>query len=153
MSKPPYLLGLLCVLPLIGAFVGLGLLLYGLLRYKDKWLSIIGGAGILWTVLVYSMLFYAGNNFPFFKNGFEEISQSKLSSLVKDVEFHKLLYGQYPDSLQQLTIDDELAPIYDPVQGMKSFGLYNYQKVGDKYFLFQQAPMESLTLKMICSLN
>jgi predicted PurR-regulated permease PerM len=55
-AKPPYLLGLLCLIPLVGAFVGLGLLLLGLLKYKDKWLSIIGAAGILFTVLVYSML-------------------------------------------------------------------------------------------------
>jgi hypothetical protein len=61
-SKPPYLLGLLCLIPLVGAFVGLGLLLYGLLKYKDKWLSIIGAAGILWTILIYSTLFYAGKH-------------------------------------------------------------------------------------------
>jgi hypothetical protein len=43
-SKPPYLLGLVCIIPLVGAFVGFGLLLYGLIHYKDKWLSIIGAA-------------------------------------------------------------------------------------------------------------
>jgi hypothetical protein len=36
-SKLPYLLGFLCLIPLVGAFVGLDLLLYGLIRYKDKW--------------------------------------------------------------------------------------------------------------------
>jgi hypothetical protein len=69
-SKPPYLLGLLCLIPLVGAFVGLGLLLYGLIKYKDKWLSIIGAAGILLTVLVYGSLFYAMKNAPIFKKGF-----------------------------------------------------------------------------------
>ena len=72
-SKPPYLLGLLCIIPLIGAFVGLGLLLYGILKYKDKWLSIIGGAGILWTIVVYSTLSYAGKHNPVFTKGFEDI--------------------------------------------------------------------------------
>lgn len=136
-SKPPYLLGLLCLIPLVGAFVGLGLLLYGLLKYKDKWLSIIGAAGIVWTIIVYSTLFYAGTHMSVFKKGFVDISQMQLNSLVKNIEFYRLQYGQYPDSLQQLRDDDKLAPIDDPVQGLqiKESSYYNYRKVGDKYSL------------------
>jgi hypothetical protein len=137
-NKPPYLLGLLCLIPLVGAFVGLGLLLYGLLKYKDKWLSIIGAAGIVWTITVYSTLFYAGIHASIFKKGFADISQMQLNSLIKNIEFYKLEHGQYPDSLQQLLHDDKLAPINDPVQGLqtKVNTYFNYQKVGDKYLLF-----------------
>ena len=137
-SKPPYLLGLLCLIPLVGAFVGLGLLLYGLLMYKDKWLSIIGAAGILWTIIVYSTLFYAGTHASAFTKGFEDISQMQLNSLVKNVEYYKLTHGQYPDSLKQLLDDDKLAPINDAAQGMNTKGnsYYNYEKIGDKYSLF-----------------
>jgi hypothetical protein len=137
-SKPPYLLGLLCLIPLVGAFIGLGLLLYGLLKYKDKWLSIIGASGIIWTIIVYSTLFYAGTHASVFKKGFEDISQMQLNSLIKNIEFYKLAHGQYPDSLQQLLKDDKLAPIYDAAQGMntKENSYYNYQKTGDKYLLF-----------------
>lgn len=137
-NKPPYLLGLLCLIPLIGAFVGLGLLLYGLLKYKDKWLSIIGAAGILWTIIVYSALFYAGSHASVLKKGFEEISQMQLNSLVKNIEYYKLTHGQYPDSLKQLLEDDKLAPINDAAQGMNTKGnsYYNYEKIGDKYILF-----------------
>ncbi len=136
--KPPYLLGLICLIPLVGAFVGLGLLLYGLLKYKDKWLSIIGAAGILWTILVYSTLFYAGSHVSVFKKGFEDMSQLQLNSLVKNIEFYKLEHGLYPDSLKQLLSDDKLAPINDAAQGIsrKVNSYYNYKKVGDKYFLF-----------------
>src|SRR5215467_1961620 len=97
--KPPYLLGLLCLIPLFGAFVGLGLLLYGLLKYKDKWLSIIGAGGIVWTIIVYSSLFYAVKHASIYKKGFENISQMQLNSLIKSIEFYKLAHGQYPDSL------------------------------------------------------
>lgn len=137
-SKPPYLLGLLCLIPLVGAFVGLGLLLYGLLKYKDKWLSIIGAAGILWTILVYSSLFYAAKNLNVFKKGFEGISQMQLNSLVKNIEFYKLSHGQYPDRLEQLKEDDKLVPIYDAAQGMnkKENLYYNYERVGEKYVLY-----------------
>ena len=136
--KPPYLLGLLCLIPLVGAFVGLGLLLYGLLKYKDKWLSIIGAAGIVWTIIVYSTLFYAGTHAAVFKKGFENISQMQLNSLVKNIEFYKMTHGQYPDNLTQLLDDDKLAPINDAVQGMNTKGdsYYNYQKIGNKYLLF-----------------
>ena len=137
-SKPPYLLGLLCIIPLVGAFVGVGLLLYGLLKSKDKWLSIIGAAGILWTIIVYSTLFYAGKNAPIFRNGFEDISQIQLNSVVKHIEFYKLLHGQYPNDLIQLLNDDKLAPINDAAQGMRINGInyYNYKKIGDKYSVF-----------------
>lgn len=137
-SKPPYLLGLLCLIPLVGAFVGLGLLLYGLIKYKDKWLSIIGAVGILWTILVYSTLFYAGTHASVFKKGFEDISQMQLNSLVKNIEFYKLEHGRYPDNLKQLLDDDKLAPINDAAQGMNTKGesYYNYEKIGDKYLVF-----------------
>ena len=131
-------MGLLCLIPLIGAFVGLGLLLYGLIQYKDKWLSIIGAAGILFTVLIYGSLFYAMENAQFFKKGFEEISQIQLNSLTKNIEFYKLQHGQYPDSLQQLLDDDKLAPITDFIQfnQRRENSNYKYQKIEDKYLLF-----------------
>ena len=136
--KPPYLLGLLCLIPLIGAFVGLGLLLYGLLKYKDKWLAIIGAGGILWTIIIYLTLFYAGTHASVFKTGFEDISQIQLNSLVKNIEFYKLVHGQYPDNLKQLLDDDKFSPINDAAQGMKTKPntYYNYEKTGDKYLLF-----------------
>lgn len=95
-------------------------------------------AGIVWTIVVYSSLFYAGTHASVFKKGFENISQMQLNSLVKNIEYYKLVHGLYPDNLQQLLIDDKLAPINDAVQGMntKACSYYNYQKMGDKYLLF-----------------
>lgn len=137
-SKPPYLLGLICIIPLVGLFVGLGLLLYGLLKYKDKWLSIIGAAGIVWTIIFYATLFYAGKNATVFRKGFEGIAQMQLNSLVKNIEYYKLIHGQYPDSLKQLKNDDKFVSIDDPSQGMSAKGavFYNYEKMGDQYLLF-----------------
>lgn len=137
-SKPPYLLGFLCLIPLVGGFVGLGLLLYGLIKYKDKWLSIIGAAGILFTVLVYGSLFYAMKNAAIFKKGFADLSQMQLNNLTRNIEFYKLQHSQYPDSLQQLLDDDKLAPITDAIQlnQRREKCNYNYQKIGDKYLLF-----------------
>ncbi len=137
-SKPPYLLGLLCLIPLIGAFVGAGLLLYAIFKYKDKWLAIIGIAGILFTVGVYSFLFYYMKHGELAKKGFADISQMQLNALVKDIEFYKLQNGQYPDSLKQLLAEDKMAFIEDPIQLVQERKnlLYNYGKVGNNYFLF-----------------
>ncbi|MDO6431107.1 hypothetical protein Q4E93_10940 [Flavitalea sp. BT771] len=137
-QKPPYLLGLLCLFPLIGAFVGLALLLYGIFKYKDKLLIAIGAFGILFTVAIYSFLFYSVFNNPMFKKGFREISQMQLNSLVHNIEFYKLQHGQYPDSLIQIQKDDQLAPIADAlmVSATAKNIYYNYGRVGDRYFLF-----------------
>lgn len=133
-----YWLGLICLVPLLGAILGLALLIMGLVRYKDKWLAIIGGAGILWTVLLYGTLFYALRHASIFRNGFEDISQMQLNRLIKDVEFYKLSHGDYPDNLKQLQDEDKLTPINDPVQGLSGGGqaYYNYEKLGDHYLLF-----------------
>jgi len=137
-QKPPYLLGLLCLMPLFGAFVGLGLLLYGLIKYKDKWLSIIGAFGILWTIVAYSFLFYVLKNPSPFKESATRLTQMQLKSLVKNIEFYKLQHGQYPDSLKQLLVDDKLAPIFDDIQQNhgRANDKFNYEKVGEKYTLF-----------------
>lgn len=136
-SKPPYLIGLLCLIPIFGAFVGLGLLLYGVIKYKDKLLSIIGVIGIAWSIIIYSLLFYQVKYSKSFKNGREGITQLHLNSLVKNIEFYKLEHGQYPDSLQQVLDEDKLATVYDLIQSTpNSSEMFTYKKMGKKYLLF-----------------
>jgi hypothetical protein len=98
----------------------------------------IGIFGILFTIGIYSFLFYYVKHGDLSKKGFAELSQMQLNSLVKDVEFYKMQHGQYPDSLPQLLSDDKLAPVNDVIQSvqMRQDPYYNYQKVGDKYLLF-----------------
>lgn len=140
-NKPSYLLGLLCLIPIIGAFVGLGLLLYGIFNYKDKWLIVIGAGGILFTVSIYATMFY---NFQYGTDtrvGFSNLSQVEINRLMKSVEFYKLEYGVYPDSLGQIRNNDHTAEIDDPLQLLKSGNSklttrFNYQKVGNHYYLF-----------------
>jgi hypothetical protein len=55
-TRPPYLLGLLGFIPLVGAFVGLGLMFYGIFEYKSKALTGIGLAGILFTIFIIQAL-------------------------------------------------------------------------------------------------
>jgi hypothetical protein len=139
-SKPPYLLGLLCLIPMVGAFVGFGLLMYGIFKYKDKWLIIIGIAGIIWTVAVYGSLSYQFKYGTDTRKGFASLSQMQLNSLLKNIEFYKIQHGNYPDSLGQISEDDKMAGVNDPLRSLeedsKKGTKYNYQRVGNHYYLF-----------------
>jgi hypothetical protein len=137
-QNPPYLLGLLCLIPLVGAMVGLGLLLYGIFRYHDKWLIMIGAFGIVFTVLIYSLLFAFMTRGDIASDGFKSIARMQLNQLVEEIEFYRLQNGDYPDSLPQLRKTDAFAPINDMLQESRKFKTvyYNYQKIGDKYTVF-----------------
>lgn len=138
-EKPPYLMGLLCLIPFVGAIIGIVLVLYGIFKYKDKWLVIIGTAGLVLTIGVYA---YLSNQMKFGEDsgqGFSQISHWQLNTLMKDIEFYKLQNGVYPDSLQQIHKTDGMTGIDDPMlmrKGVKKNTKYTYGKVGDKYYLF-----------------
>ena len=137
-SRPPYLLGLLGIIPLVGFFVGLGLLLYGIVKYKDRKLIVIGISCMLFTIIVYSSLFYFGFKSNIGKKGWAQLSQMELNSLVKYVEYFKIENGHYPDSLQQLVSKDEFVSISDPLRSveLKKNANYNYKNLGSKYLLY-----------------
>ena len=137
-SRPPYLLGLLGIIPLVGLFVGLGLLLYGIIKYKDKKLVIIGICCILFTIFVYSSLFYFGFKSDTGKKAWAKLAQLELNSLVKNVEYFKIENGHYPDSLQQLVNKDEFVSISDPLRSVERNRNvnFNYKNLGSKYLLF-----------------
>jgi hypothetical protein len=130
-------LGLLCLIPLIGAFIGLVFIILGISRFKDKWFTLIGVAGITFTVIIYSSLFYAVEHTSIFKESNKLMSQNFLNDLVKEVEFYKLENGQYPDSLQQLKTKDEFISIYDPIHSMGSENsVFGYERRENYYNLY-----------------
>jgi len=137
-DKPPFWMGYLCLIPLIGAFVGVALIVNGLIKYKNKWLVIMGFGGIAFTVAIYSSFnFYINSESN--RKAFAPLFQGQLNTLMKEVEFYKLQHGVYPDSLGQMKMDDESVSILDPLQSMNDKAKdkhYNYKKVGNKYYLF-----------------
>lgn len=137
-KKPPYLLGILCLIPMIGAIVGIGLLLYGIFYYKDKWLIIIGALGLIITVGIFSLMSYDVKHNPDIDKSFIQTSQMQLNDLMKDVEFYKMQNGVYPDRLEQISTENARVSIDDFLQVRKERKntKYNYQKVGDNYYLF-----------------
>lgn len=133
--RPSYKKGFWCVIPLIGAFVGLTIVLNGIFKYKDKKYIFIGILGITWTIVVYgSMDVYLKSAAG--RAGFKVFTQNNLNQTVADIELYHLQRGQYPDSLGQLKAVDSFPPIWDPVLPHDQPNVLNYGKVGDRYFLF-----------------
>jgi len=103
--------------------------------YKNKLILILGAAGVILSIAIYiSMSSFFDN--AFFKNGFAPFAQSDLNVLMKEVEFYKLQNGTYPDSLAQVYSKGEVPKYYDPTQSTNGHNGYNYQKIGNKYYLF-----------------
>lgn len=137
-SAPPYAVGFLCLIPFVGVFVGLRLLLQGIIKYKNKWLAIIGGGGIVISVLAYAGFAYAINGSSVFNTGVEEVSQKNLNQLVRNIEIYKTQHEDYPYSLEQLLENDGAASIIDPIQvsNGRMNVKYNFQRTGEKYTVF-----------------
>jgi len=137
-SKPPYLLGLLGLMPLVGFFVGLGLLLYGIIKYKDRKLILIGIFCMLFTVIAYASLFYFGFKSDRGKKEWAHLSQLQINALIKDIEYFRIENGHYPDSLQQLLNEEELVAITDPLRSIEhnEKTQFNYKNLGNKYLLY-----------------
>jgi uncharacterized RDD family membrane protein YckC len=136
-NEPNYSIGWFCLIPLIGGFVGIVLLLQGIFQYKDKKLVIIGVAGILFTVAIYSSIFFYERYGDAPRKGMAEFSQKQLNGLVGNIEYYKQINGHYPDSLQQISKSNTFVLIYDPIQASQGKSLtYNYKKLLDTYTLF-----------------
>lgn len=137
--KSIYNWGYLGFIPLIGFFAGIVLILRGIFQYKDRKLIFIGIGGVLFTIIIYSLLIYQTEYSDSSKQRLRDFCISNMSTLVKDIEFYKVQNGIYPDSLEQVLKYDESVFIYDPLFSKvrkKNTIKYYYRKLNEKYTLF-----------------
>ena len=80
--KPPYLMGLLCLIPLIGAFFGLSFIISGIGKYKDRWFTLMGVFGIVYTIAIYTALYQFGKKQHFNQPQSIELSPSETDGEV-----------------------------------------------------------------------
>jgi len=116
----------------------MGLILLGLIKYRDKRLVLIGVAALLPTILIYGSLFLYDFS-PSGRSNWTSFNKPQLDELVKNIEFYKKEFGSYPDSLEELTKDQQFLFIKDPVQTFtksKYGNNYYYRNEGNKYLLF-----------------
>lgn len=135
-TTPPYKLGYLGLFPLVGFFVGIGLTLYGIFRYKDRKLTVIGVVCMLFTVLAYSALFYIGYSSDIGKKSWKNHAQIQLNGLIKNIEYYRIQNGKYPENLKELENPKEFVFTHDPTQSELKNDYYNYKNLGKNYILF-----------------
>ncbi|PZF73753.1 type II secretion system protein GspG [Taibaiella soli] len=139
-NKPPYLIGILCLFPIIGFFVGVAMLLLGIFKYRNKLFAFIGLGGILISVTVCGAMFYYQKYGEKTTIAFSALSQDELNKLANTIEVYKLKERKYPDSLAQLDDMDPSVDYYDPLLVRKMDNdintAYQYQNMVDSYKVF-----------------
>lgn len=127
------------LIPLVGAFFGLWLVIEGAFKYRDRKMILIGMTAIMFTVIIYSSLFYYGEYSIAGREARIPISQEFLNTTMKDIEFYKTQRGYYPDSLEELLFVSKSNYFYDPLadgNNGPNRGNFYYRKIGNGYTLF-----------------
>jgi hypothetical protein len=138
-GKHLYGRGWLGLIPLVGGFVGIGLIFLGIFKYRDRKLIIIGIAALSFTVLVYGSMIYYFQFSEQHRKDYSVFSQPYMNSLIKSIEFYKTENGTYPDSLEQIVATDKTIMIIDPIltgNPIINKRMFYYKKVEKKYNLF-----------------
>jgi hypothetical protein len=131
-------------IPLIGLFFGGISIIISLFNFKRfKSLFIIGLSGILFTIIIYSTLYYFG----FKKRGgvYDELRTSMNITLLKEInreiDIYKLRHGTYPTDLYKIDTKENLIltikdPIVEMIDNYKGDSLFHYQVKLDTFELF-----------------
>jgi hypothetical protein len=137
-SKQALLLGM-CLIPLIGGIIGIVLIILGC-NQKSRILFKIGMTGVIFTVVVYTMVYVFSQSFYDSSKSNVRLSHKVLFELKKDIENYKKKYGKYPQSLQTLAKTNQIVLINDPIllskkdKNIKTF--FEYSTEEDRYKLF-----------------
>lgn len=134
------------LIPLIGGMIGIWLLYEGITRYKDRRLIIIASAMIVFTVGLYSSLYYWQNYSKSYREVVAQFCQPELNDLVTSIEYFKKERKRYPDNLTQVLDNDKYARIYDPIsqEGDKNERLFYYTKTSDSTYILYSAGIDRI---------
>jgi hypothetical protein len=145
LGAAPYVVAGLSFIPLVGVIFGLAAIVWSLVTRKAGRLKLglIGGGGILFTIALYGGLFFFGfvERGGIYDHLRARLAQGQLYSVVQAVEFYKLQYGQYPDTLRQLqaTIPQgSFVFIYDPSYfSFSGSRLFYYRRIDEDHYVLR----------------
>ncbi len=140
-----YIVGGLSFIPLIGVPFGIAAIVWGIVSGKAGRLKVVllGAGGIVVSIVLYGGLFYFG----FVQRGGiydrlrGQLAQQQLYVLTQAIEFYRLQYGSYPDTLQQLQSTlpkPSIVGIFDPTSvhlGSLPHPFYYMRSGADHYYL------------------
>ncbi len=131
-------------IPLCGVAFGIVAIIWGFLKIErgGKKIIIIGASGILFTIIIYSSLYFFGfvQRGGIYDDLRTQLAETQLSDLVKSIEFFHLQEGHYPNSLQELQ-ENSSQPlfIYDSTDVHNSdpsrLFYYELDDSGEYYYL------------------
>ncbi|HTA75951.1 MAG TPA: hypothetical protein VK791_02200 [bacterium] len=152
-STGEYVIGFCSFVPVIGVLLGLVSIVLGALRFKaGGWkLIALGLGGIFFTTAIYAGFYFTVFNSDKKNKGYALISKQYLKQTMMAVEYYKLVHGQYPEHLEDMS--DKKDPfsrmncIYDISGGMSStlkMKPFFYELTPDKqhYYLLGVGPDE-----------
>lgn len=133
----------LSFIPAIGVFFGIVSIVISLFNFKRfKLLFILGLSGIVFTIVIYSTLYY----FSSVKRGgtYDELRITMNHYLLKEIDKeminYKVKFGTYPTVLKDiLKIDKNLTlkdPIVHVINNYKGDSLFYYKLTPDSFVLF-----------------
>lgn len=119
-SSKYYWYGISTIIPIVGLLIGILLLRKGIIL-KNRILFLIGVLGVLITISFFVAGLYYSKYSDVGKAKRVELAQYSLNQVMRDVEFYKVQFGNYPDSLQELKFVDITVFIMDPLSGKEYF--------------------------------
>jgi hypothetical protein len=140
----PFVISGLSFIPLIGVPFGGVAIIWGIFTRKIGRLKLVllGAGGIVFTIAIYGGLFFFGfvHRGGVYDRLRAQLAQQQLYTLVQAVEFYRLQYGAYPDTLQQLQATlpkNAFVMVTDPSDFSFTHPRYfYYQRAGaDHYYL------------------
>ena len=140
----PYVIGGLSYIPMLGVLFGIIAIIWGLATKKlgGKKLALIGTGGIVFTIILYSCLFYFGimKRGGVYDDLRKKLAETTITQVVQAIEFYKTQNGNYPDSLKILKEslpENSMVFVNDPsdVQ-MGGEPRYFYYEVVDEYHYY-----------------
>ncbi len=139
-KKTLLLLLLISIIPLVGAFVGLVLIILGN-KQKQNQLTRIGIFGIITTILTYSVFILIGQNINAkTSDRYVRLTEKTLNQLILGMNEYKLTHGKYPKDLETLSKSDETIIINDPILLFKMDDTikttFEYETDGNSFKLF-----------------
>jgi len=146
-DKKYYWYSIFTVIPIIGLIVGILLFRKGIL-IKNWIVSFIGLFGILITAGFFVGGLYYSKYSNVGKAQRVELTQYSLNQVMRDIEFYKLQFGYYPDSLQQLKLVDITVFIMDPLsqKGVfsKKLDYLNYKKIDSSHYTLFSSGLDQI---------
>jgi hypothetical protein len=146
-SKKYYLYAILTIIPIVGLIIGILLVRKGILL-KNRILLYLGVFGIFLTAsffiggLLYSKYSDVG------KAKRVELARISLDEVMRDIEYYKIQFGVYPDSLDELKSVDRMVFIMDPLsqQGIFSTKLnsLHYKKIDSSHYTLFSAGFDRI---------